>query len=74
MRGITLGNSKQRIGSDLRDHIVPGKLGNFDPFGPIVLSIIDVSPKVLIDLAIQSLCLTISLWVEGSGHLPFNAQ
>ena len=47
MRGITLGNSKQGISSDLRDCVVPDKLGNFDPFGPIILSIIDIGPKVL---------------------------
>ena len=74
MRGITPGNSKWGISRDLRDHIVPDKLGNFDPFSPIFLLIIDVSPKVLIDFAIQSLHLSISLGMECSGHLPFNAQ
>ena len=74
MRGITLGNSKQGIGSNLRDCIVPDKLGNFDPFGPIVLSIIDISPKVLVDFTIQSLCLSVSLGMECSGHFSFDAQ
>ena len=66
MRGIALGDLKQGISSDLRDHIVPDELGNFDPFTPIVLSIIDVSPEVLVDFTIQSLCLSISLRVECS--------
>ena len=74
MRGITLGDSKQGISSDLRDRIVPDKLSNFDPFSPIVLLIIDISPKVLVDFMIQSLRLSVSLRVECSGHLPFNAQ
>ena len=74
MRGVTPGNSKQRIGSDLRDRIVPDELGNFDPFSPIILSIIDISPEVLVDFTIQSLRLSISLRGERSGHLPFNAQ
>ena len=74
MRGITLGNSKQGIGSDLRDRIVPDELGNFDPFSPIVLSIIDIGPKVLVDFTIQSLRLSISLGMKHSGHLSFNAQ
>ena len=42
MRGITLGNSKWGIGSDLRDCVIPDKLGNFDPFSPVGLTIIDV--------------------------------
>ena len=74
MRGITLGNSKLGISSDLGDHIVPDELGDLDPFSPIILSIIDVSPKVLVDFVIQSLCLSIGLGVECSGHLSFNAQ
>ena len=74
MRGITPGNSEWRVSGDLRDCVVPDKLGNFDPFSPIVLSIIDVGPKVLIDFAIQLLHLSISLGMECSGHLPFNAQ
>ena len=74
MRGVTPGNSKRRISSDLRDRIVPDELGNFDPFSPIILSIIDVGPEVLVDFTIQSLRLSISLRVEHSGHLPFNAQ
>ena len=74
MRGITPGNSKWGIGSDLRDCIVPDKLGNFDPFGPIILSIIDLSPKVLVDFTIQSLRLSVSLGMECSGHFPFDAQ
>ena len=74
MRRITLGNSKWRVSSDLRDCIVPDKLGNFDPFGPIVLSVIDVGSKVLIDLVIKSFRLSVSLGVERSGHLLFNAQ
>ena len=74
MRGITPCNSKWGIGSDLRDHIVPDELGNFDPVGPIVLSITDVSSEVLVDFAIQSLCLSVSLGMECSGHLSFNAQ
>ena len=74
MRRITLGNSKWRVSSDLRDCIVPDKLGNFDPFGPIVLSVIDVGSKVLIDLAVQLFRLSIGLGVEHIGHLPFNAQ
>ena len=73
-RGITLGNSEQRVSSDLRDRIVPDKLGNLDPFGPIVLSVFDVGSKVLIDLTIHSFCLSVSLRVEHSGHLPFNTQ
>ena len=74
MRGITPGNSKWGISSDLRDCIVPDELGDFDPFSPIVLSIIDISPKVLVDFMIQLLCLSISLGMEHSGHLSFNAQ
>ena len=74
MRGIAPSDPKWRIGSDLRDCVVPDKLGNFDPFSPFVLSIIDIGPKILIDLAIQPLCLSVSLGVEHSGHLPFNAQ
>ena len=74
MRGVTLGNSKQGISGYLGDHIVPDKLGNFDPFSPFVLSITDVGPKVLINLAIQSLRLTIGLRMECSGHLPLDAQ
>ena len=74
MRGITPGNSKWGIGSDLRDCIVPDELGNFDPFGPIILSIIDISPKVLVDFAIQSLHLSVGLGMECSGHFPFDAQ
>ena len=74
MRGVTPGDSKWRIGSDLGDDIVPDKLGNFDPFSPLILSIIDISPEVLVDFAIQSLCLSISLGVEHSRHLSFNAQ
>ena len=73
-RGITLGDSKWGIGSDLRDHIVPDELGDFDPFSPVVLSIIDISPKVLVDFAIQLLCLPVSLGMKCSGHLSFNAQ
>ena len=74
MRGITPGNSEWGVSSDIRDCIVPDKLGYFDPFGPIVLSVIDIGSKVLIDLMIQSFCLSIGLRVECSGHLPFNAQ
>ena len=74
MRGITPGDSKWGIGSDLRDCIVPDKLGNCDPFGPIVLSIIDISPKVLVDFAIQLLHLSVSLGMEHSGHSSFDAQ
>ena len=74
MRGITPCNSKWGIGSDLRDHIVPDELGDFDPFSPVILLIIDIGPKVLVDFTIQSLCLSIGLGVEYSGHLSFNAQ
>ena len=74
MRGITPGDSKWGISGYLRDRVVPDKLGDFDPFSPFILSIIDVGPEVLIDFAIQSLCLSIGLRVERSGHLPFNAQ
>ena len=74
MRGITLGNPEWRISSDLRDCIVPDKLGNLDPFSPFALSIIDIGPKVLIDFTIQSLHLSIGPRVECSEHLPFNAQ
>ena len=74
MRGVTPGNSKRGISSYLRDCVVPYKLGNFDPFSPFVLSITEVGPEVLIDFAIQLLRLTISLRMECSGHLPFNAQ
>ena len=74
MRGITPGDSKWGISGYLRDRVVPDKLGNFDPFSPFTLSIIDVGPEVLIDLMIQSLRLAISLRMECSGHLPFNAQ
>ena len=74
MRGITPGNSKRGISSDLQDCIVPDKLGNFDPFSPFVLSIIDIGPEVLIDLAIQSLRLSVGLRVERRGHFSFNAQ
>ena len=61
MRGITPCNSKWGISSDLRDHIVPDELGDFDPFSPVILLIIDIGPKVLVDFAIQSLCLSIGL-------------
>ena len=74
MKGVTPGNSKWRIGSDLGDRIVPDKLGNFDPFSPLILLIIDISPEVLVDFTIQSLCLSISLGVERSRHLSFNTQ
>ena len=74
MRGITPGDSKQGISGYLRDRVVPDKLGNFDPSSPFVLSITDIGPEVLIDFAIQSLRLTISLRMECSGHLPFDAQ
>ena len=74
MRGITLGDSKRGISGYLRDRVVPDKLGNFDPFSPFILSIVDIGPEVLIDLAIQSLRLSIGLRVECSGHLPLNAQ
>ena len=74
MRGITPGNSKQGISSDLRDHVVPDELGNFDPFSPVVLLVTDISPKVLVDFTIQSLHLSVGLRMECSGHLSFNAQ
>jgi len=72
-RGITPGNSKQRISSYFRNSVVPNELGDLDPLSPFVLPIVYISSEVLINFAIQSLRLTIGLWVKHSGHFALYA-
>jgi len=72
-RGITPGNSKRGISGYLQNGIVPDELGDLDPPGPFVLSIVYVRLEILINFAIQSLRLTISLRVKRSGHFALYA-
>ncbi len=46
---------------------VMGNLSKWEPITPVGLSVIDEDLQVLFDLLVDSLRLTISLWVEGCG-------
>jgi hypothetical protein len=45
--------------------IVVAELSQGKPLRPVILSIIDEEAKVLFNLLVKSLCLTIGLWVIG---------
>ena len=49
--------------------IIMAELGQWKPFGPIVLFVIDVEAKVLFQFLIGALSLTISLRMKGSGQI-----
>src|SRR3984957_13675083 len=60
---------KGGVASSRVDTIVVTELGQWKPFGPIVLFVIDIKTKVLFQFLIGTLGLTIGLRMEGSGQI-----
>lgn len=51
------------------DSVVMGKFHKRDPVTPISLSVVDEDSEIFFDLLVDSLCLSISLWVKGGGRV-----
>jgi len=47
--------------------VIVGKLGYGQPFVPVVLMLVHKESEELLDFLINSLSLTVSLWVIGGG-------
>jgi len=54
--------------------VIVTELGYRQPFGPIILSLIDEDAKVLLDILIHSLCLSVSGRMKGGRSILFDAE
>jgi hypothetical protein len=60
--------------SGLGSVVVGRKFGKVQPFGPIILEIVEVHPEVLLHYRVDSLRLTVSLGVEGRGKSSIDSE
>ena len=54
--------------------VIVTELGYRQPFGPIILSLIDEDAKVLLDILVHSLCLSISSRMKGGRSILLDAK
>jgi hypothetical protein len=54
--------------------VIVTELGYRQPFSPIILSLIDEDAKVLLDILIHLLCLSVSSWMKGGRSILLDAE
>ncbi len=45
-----------------------------EPFGPVILKVVDEDPEILLNFLVDSFSLSICLWVVGSGYVCLDLE
>ena len=70
----TIVDVKRRVTCRRMHPVVVGKLSDAEPINPTVLVVVDVEAQVLLQFLVHPFCLSIDLWVVGSGGVILNTH